>query len=225
MSKRTAKRNIRDGFVKGDAPQAYEKVSVLFLDIVEFSRQKKSAEMIRAVVSLQRSLEVVLNKDFFWDEARRPNEIIPIPTGDGYAVAFHPVVDGKTILEIVNQIYHKLTTEEGLRVRFGISHGLHVVFVDLNKTLNLIGAGIIRAQRAMTIAEPNQILCTSEFAQDLAAEDPTSFQKLPGYWRVKNEDAFELYIYTSTFGKKENQVGIKATPDARFQTETKSISQ
>jgi hypothetical protein len=214
-------------FVKLPSEPRYivDDVSVVFIDLVEFSMLRKCNDMVDRVEELQESLFGPLNPNYYWDEDDtqpgaeiKPNRIIVIPTGDGYAVAFHPAVGRLDVLRRVEEMYRDMVFRNRLEVRIGISRGRHVVFHDLNQTLNLIGEGIIRAQRAMTIANPKQILVTGEFAEDIENEVEGRLNPLKGLWQVKNEKPFRLYNYMATYGEKKQQIGNLKMPDKRYRT-------
>ena len=205
----------RDRFYKpraGQPPYYLDDVAVVMLDLVDFSARRTVKEMATLVRDLQDSVYTVLNPHYYWDEINpeRPNKIIVIPTGDGYAVAFHPVVDRREILKRVDEIHKELCTDKHLKVRFGISRGPHILFVDLNDALNLIGEGIVRAQRAMMLSSPGQILCTFEFAQGIEREIEGRLEKIEGEWQVKEERAFRLYNY------RNRKIGNDAAPNEDY---------
>lgn len=207
---------VSDRFFKpkaGHPPYYLEGIKVVFMDMVGFSRNRLTREMASKVQTLQNAIFEVLDPHFYWDEkgGKKPNQVIIIPTGDGYAIAFHPRVESKQILKLVDQIYRKIVNGEQIEVRFGISAGPHILFVDLNGILNLVGEGIIRANRAMTIAHPKQILCTAEFAAPVYSDFAKRLAPLPGKWRLKSEQPFELFIYTH-----EDKIGVSTEPDAKY---------
>jgi class 3 adenylate cyclase len=211
-------KELLKGFVKRVGAQPYntDDVAVLFLDVVAFSSLERLRDMTTKVAELQSSVFSVLNPHYKWDETKTHNEIIVIPTGDGYAVAFHRMVDREEVMKRVSEIYYLLRYERKMEIRMGLSRGLHTCFIDLNDNLNLIGDGIIRAQRAMTLAAPHQIFCTGEFLAGTDSSFKESFNEFPGWWRVKSEKPFQLFNYEATYGGRNWKIGDDGTPDEKF---------
>jgi class 3 adenylate cyclase len=211
-----------DRFLKkaSNPPHWVDDVSVVFIDMVAFSSLRGSTNMAMQVDDFQRILFAVLDPHYHWDEVKVkwPNKIIVIPTGDGYAIAFHQTVDRRDVLTRVDEIYVRLVRERGFEIRMGISRGPHIVFIDLNENLNIIGEGIIGAQRAMTLAGTNQILCTGDFAAGLEYEiHGGRLDEIDGRWRVKNERPFDLFNYSNTHGAKRIRIGSDPIrPEDRF---------
>lgn len=218
MGKRGAQAALR-GFVKESKGEPYylDDVTVVFIDMVAFSSLSDMSDMSSKVHDMQDSLFGVLDPHYHWDEKSRSNDIIVIPTGDGYAIAFHHSVPRKEVLERVGEIYRRIVHERRIDLRIGISRGPHIVFIDLNNTLNLIGEGIIRAQRAMTAAGVGQIFCTGEFVSALEGKAKEGFTKFSGLWQIKSEEAFELHNYVSRYGHKDKLIGRDGEPDSKFQ--------
>lgn len=211
------KAEIRDRFHKpqaGEPPYYMDDITVLFIDLVSFSSLRVSESMSSQVRLLQDTLHSVLDPHYYWDETHleRPNRVIVIPTGDGYAIAFHPSVDRRETLTHLEEIYQKLVLTAKMRVRFGLSRGPHYLFVDLNRILNLVGEGIIRAQRAMMLAAPGQIFCTGEFASGIESElvGGGRLEQIEGTWRVKNEKPFQLFNY------RNRKIGKPDDPDSAY---------
>src|SRR5205085_6306564 len=120
------------------------------------------------------------------------------------------------IMRRVNEIYYLLRYERKMEIRMGLSRGLHTCFIDLNDGLNIIGEGIIRAQRAMTLAAPQQIFCTAEFLSGTDSALRESFTEFPGLWRVKHELPFQLFNYEAAYGGRNWKIGDDGTPDEKF---------
>lgn len=206
---------IQDRFLKqkaGEPPYYIDDVSVLFVDIVDFSSLRVARGMQSLVRDLQDTFHEILDREYYWDETARnkPNRIIPIPTGDGYAIAFHKQVDRREILDHVDELYTGLVLQKKMKLRFGISRGPHYVFIDLHKRQNIIGEGIIRAQRAMMLANHGQVLCTSEFAEGIESEIEGRLDPIQGMWQVKAERPFRLFNY------RNGKIGKNQEPEKRF---------
>ncbi|HZP26893.1 MAG TPA: hypothetical protein VFB90_07590 [Dehalococcoidia bacterium] len=214
---------LGERFIKklGEPPYYIDDVSVVFIDMVAFSSLRGSSGMQTVVEDMQAALWAILDPNYYWDETQKakPNRIIVIPTGDGYAIAFHPRVDRREVLKRVDSIYIRLALENKLEIRIGVSRGPHIVFIDMNSNLNIIGEGIIRAQRAMMLAAPGQILCSGEFADGVQHEiQEGTLTALDGEWRVKNEKPFKLFVYTNLYGEKreKRRIGVDSQPDDQF---------
>ena len=167
---------------------------VVFFDIVDFATVGKTHDRMRKCV---RDLEGGLNDVFYkfkWDEEGEDNDLILTSTGDGYAISFLPNMNGKEILNYVVELY-KHIREDGHEIRFGISKGPNVIFIDLNDTLNIVGWGIVYAQRVMSLAEKNQILCMDRFAEPLIETDNVEDLKYCGKYPTKHGIIIKVYNY------------------------------
>jgi hypothetical protein len=132
--------------------------SVVFLDIVEYS--KKSVE------------EQIILKERFNNLIAETLTDIPVSdriildTGDGAAIGF--LGDPEDALFVAMNIRDVLNTEQltsmpDLRVRMGINLGPVKLLKDINNQVNLIGDGINVAQRIMSFAEAGQLLVSRSY--------------------------------------------------------------
>lgn len=132
--------------------------SVLFLDIVEYSK-KPVAEQLALK---QRFNALLLDAMRHVATADR----IVLDTGDGAAVSFlgNPedcLFAAMTLRDGIAAESPDLTPP--LRVRMGINLGPVRLVKDINGQLNIIGDGINVAQRVMSFAEPGRILVSRSY--------------------------------------------------------------
>ena len=124
--------------------------SVLFLDIVEYSR-KPVAEQLQ----LKQLFNAVLAKAL--DQVPAADRII-LDTGDGAAVTF--MGDPEDALFAAMSVRDMAST---VPVRLGVNLGPVRLVKDLNDQVNIIGDGINVAQRVMSFSRPGQLLVSRSF--------------------------------------------------------------
>ena len=124
--------------------------SVLFLDIVEYSKKPVSDQLqIKQEFNrvLQKALEQVPQRDR-----------IILDTGDGAAVTF--MGDPEDALFAAMAVRD---SAGALAVRLGVNLGPVRLVKDLNGQMNIIGDGINVAQRVMSFSHPGQLLVSRSF--------------------------------------------------------------
>jgi class 3 adenylate cyclase len=124
--------------------------SVLFLDIVEYSKKPVSEQL-----QLKQEFNRLLTKSL---EQVPPRDRIILDTGDGAAVTF--------MGDPEDALFAAMAMREGagpLAVRLGVNLGPVRLVKDLNGQLNIIGDGINVAQRVMSFAWPGQLLVSRSF--------------------------------------------------------------
>src|SRR5207302_280136 len=126
--------------------------SVLFLDIVEYSR-KPVAEQLH----LKQLFNAVLAKAL--DQVPAADRII-LDTGDGAAVTF--MGDPEDALFAAMSVRDMAST---VPVRLGVNLGPVRLVKDLNDQVNIIGDGINVAQRVMSFSRPGQLLVSRSFSE------------------------------------------------------------
>lgn len=178
--------------------------TTVFLDIVGFTKLGDNDEMRRAIQELHNVIATVLTR-LEWDLEDKDNDVIMIPSGDGYGIAFCDEIQDEEILEYVVKLYKGIT--RSMKIRIGVSKGPNVVFQDLNDKLNIIGWGINRAQRVMTVAEENQILCDASFAEHFLKVKKGDGLIKVGKAKVKHGEELTIYNFY-----KEEGIGNKTTP-------------
>jgi class 3 adenylate cyclase len=123
--------------------------SVLFLDIVEYSR-KPVAEQIQLKQAFNRTLGEAL-------EGVAPRDRIILDTGDGAAVTFMGDPEDALFAAMT------MRDHQGSVARLGVNLGPVRLVKDLNGQVNIIGDGINVAQRVMSFADPGQLLVSRSF--------------------------------------------------------------
>ncbi len=130
--------------------------SVVFLDIVEYSKKPVDEQM-----RLKERFNDILAESL---EDISISDRIILDTGDGAAIGF--LSDPEDALFVAMSIRDALNIEQeksDLRVRMGINLGPVKILKDINKQMNLIGDGINVAQRIMSFAEPGQLLVSRSY--------------------------------------------------------------
>lgn len=156
--------------------------SVLFLDIVEYSK-KSVAEQAQLK---QRSNDVL--SDALESVASRDRVILD--TGDGAAVAF--LADPEDALFVALSIRDNATD---LPIRMGINLGPARLVRDLNGQVNIIGDSINVAQRVMSFADPGQLLVSRSYYEVVSclSNDYASLFTHQGSRTDKHVRAHEVY--------------------------------
>src|ERR671933_1366615 len=124
--------------------------SVLFLDIVEYSKKPVSEQL-----QLKQEFNRVLTRAL---DHVPPRDRIILDTGDGAAVTF--------MGDPEDALFAAMAMRDGagtLAVRLGVNLGPVRLVKDLNGQLNIIGDGINVAQRVMSFARPGQLLVSRSF--------------------------------------------------------------
>jgi len=124
--------------------------SVLFLDIVEYSKKSVAEQALlkqRSNDLLSSALESIASRDR-----------VILDTGDGAAIAF--LGDPEDVLFVALAIRDGATD---LPIRMGINLGPARLVRDLNGQVNIIGDGINVAQRVMSFSEPGQLLVSRSY--------------------------------------------------------------
>ena len=124
--------------------------SVLFLDIVEYSKKPVADQL-----HLKQSFNQVLSKSL--DGVPTRDRII-LDTGDGAAVTF--MGDPEDALFAAMGVRD---ASGALPIRLGVNLGPVRLVKDLNGQMNIIGDGINVAQRVMSFSTPGQLLVSRSF--------------------------------------------------------------
>ena len=132
--------------------------SVLFLDIVEYSKKPVSGQ-----IALKEGFNAFLSAAIRNVPA---NDRIILDTGDGAAISF--MGDVEDALKAALILREKLLTEgmhmdPPLLVRMGINLGPVRLVKDINGQPNIVGDGINVAQRIMAFANSGQILVSRSY--------------------------------------------------------------
>jgi class 3 adenylate cyclase len=131
--------------------------SVLFLDIVEYSKKAVADQL-----HLKQAFNQVLAKAL---EEVAPRDRIILDTGDGAAVTFMGDPEDALFAAVsVRDMAAAFAEGRGpLPVRLGVNLGPVRLVKDLNGQMNIIGDGINVAQRVMSFARPGQLLVSRSF--------------------------------------------------------------
>jgi hypothetical protein len=131
--------------------------SVLFLDIVEYSKKPVSEQI--QLKDRFNSLIAEAIRDIV------PNDRIILDTGDGVAVNFLGDPEDALFVAMSLREFFAPTPDEPPRLpaRIGINLGPVRLVRDLNGQPNIIGDGINVAQRVMGFAAPGQIIVSRSF--------------------------------------------------------------
>jgi len=132
--------------------------SVLFLDIVEYSKKSVSGQ-----ISLKERFNDFLSvaiRDVPLDDR------IILDTGDGAALSFiGDVEDALQVALVMRELLHSESAhmDPPLLVRMGINLGPVRLVRDINGQPNIVGDGINVAQRIMAFSDPGQILVSRSY--------------------------------------------------------------
>src|SRR5437764_4633252 len=124
--------------------------SVLFLDIVEYSKKPVSEQL-----QLKQEFNRALTKSL---EQVPPRDRIILDTGDGAAVTFMGDPEDALFAAMAMR-----DSAGALAVRLGVNLGPVRLVKDLNGQMNIIGDGINVAQRVMSFSHPGQLLVSRSF--------------------------------------------------------------
>jgi class 3 adenylate cyclase len=173
--------------------------SVLFLDIVEYSR-KPVAEQLQ----LKQLFNAVLAKAL--DQVVAADRII-LDTGDGAAVTF--MGDPEDALFAAMSVRDMVST---VPVRLGVNLGPVRLVKDLNDQVNIIGDGINVAQRVMSFSRPGQLLVSRSFYEVVSclSRDYKALFRHEGQRTDKHVREHEVYAV------------VGGTPSARRVAQTES---
>ena len=168
--------------------------SVLFLDIVEYSRCSVT-EQIR----LKEHFNDVLSKAIA-DVA--PDDRVILDTGDGAAVSF--LGDPEDVMFVSLDMRDAIVAQaaaggQAPKVRFGINLGPVRLVKDINGQPNIIGDGINVAQRVMSFADPGQILVSRSYHDVMVrmSEDYAGVFEYAGAKTDKHVREHEVYAVSA----------------------------
>ena len=194
-------------YPKGRIPTYHPVINVvLFVDVVGFSKETTNADMRKTIRKFEDAIDDLLEPHYFWNERKGHNDLIVIPTGDGFGIGFHPDIDGKRILNIAADLFRGLVDDNGFKIRIGMAKGPNIRFLDWNETTNLFGFGINLAKRVVDAAHSNQILVHEGFAKELlAGERNDDLVEIIEPREIKHEGKIKVFNYykPTEFGSAE----------------------
>ncbi|HSE01102.1 MAG TPA: adenylate/guanylate cyclase domain-containing protein [Burkholderiales bacterium] len=182
--------------------------SVVFLDIVEYSR-KPVAEQIFFKERLNTLLTEAL-------ASVAPNDRIILDTGDGAALSF--LGDPEDALYVGLALREALLKPQPpgpeLKIRLGINLGPVRLVKDINGQPNIIGDGINVAQRVMGFSEPGQVLVSRSFYEVVSclSEGYGQLFRYEGARTDKHVREHEIYtVLATTASLKRTTAAIPRT--------------
>lgn len=170
-------------------------VPVLFFDLVGFTKSTTNDSMRKCIRNIEDSIRDILYEDYNWNERNKSNQLILVPTGDGYAIAFESRMSLDKVFELSITLYRRIiSNSDKFKVRFGMAKGPCMVHLDLNEKNNIFGYGINMANRVMSLAMENQFLVHSELAQELLRiRDYPRLHKIDKEYSVKHSEGITVY--------------------------------
>lgn len=175
-----------------------DKNTILFFDVVKFSGDMSFDRMENIIIKIEQSIDK-LKRDWSWNIQKElyQNDLILLPTGDGYGIAFNPNIFTDTIvMKIALDLLLRLIKGTGFKIRMGISSGSVVRYLDANDMVNLFGPGVILAYRVMDKAGENQIFVHETVATGLKTISTFSKRLLgPHTINIKHNINEQVYIY------------------------------
>ena len=161
--------------------------SVLFLDIVEYSKKPVADQL-----QLKQAFNAALGRAL---EEVAPRDRIILDTGDGAAITF--LGDPEDALFASISMRDAATA---LGVRAGVNLGPVRLVKDLNGQVNMIGDGINVAQRVMSFARPGQLLVSRSFYEVVSclSRDYASLFRHEGQRTDKHVRDHEVYSVGGT---------------------------
>jgi hypothetical protein len=155
--------------------------SVLFLDIVEYTKQ-----VVGVQIALKERFNAVLTEAI---AGVATDDRIILDTGDGAAVSF--LGDPEDALFAGMSLRDAVAGQEvaggpRLQIRVGVNLGPVRLVKDINGQPNIIGDGINVAQRVMSFADPGQILVSRSY-HDVMARLSEDYAKLFHYEGAKTD--------------------------------------
>ena len=155
--------------------------SVLFLDIVEYTKQ-----VVGVQIALKERFNAVLTEAI---AGVATDDRIILDTGDGAAVSFlgdpeDALFAGMSLRDAVAG--QEVASGPRLQIRVGVNLGPVRLVKDINGQPNIIGDGINVAQRVMSFAEPGQILVSRSY-HDVMARLSEDYAKLFHYEGAKTD--------------------------------------
>ena len=182
---------------------------VLFMDIVGYSKL-----LITEQSELLRKLTAVVRETEQFRLAEGESKLVQLPTGDGMALVFRNSAEAPVRCAL--EISRALKVHPKLQLRMGIHSGPVNEVADVNKRINITGAGINIAQRVMDCGDAGHILLSKHVADDFE-EYPQWRSHLHnlGECEVKHGVRVHLVnLYIDDLGNSEIPMKLKQGADA-----------
>ena len=174
---------------------------VMFFDVIGFTKNTNNEDMKDCVRDIENTVFDELYDAYNWNETTEKNDLILIPTGDGYSIAFHPHFRYDEILEIIKKFYCRLRNRLKFKIRVGVAKGPCQVYQDQNEKNNVFGYGINLANRVMGLASENQILIHEDFAREILhqRQHPEIHELVGKHFEIKHGDTIRVYNFYGTY--------------------------
>ena len=177
--------------------------SVLFMDIVEYSKHSVDHQMM-----VKQSFSTLVSEAL---KSLPNDDCIKLDTGDGAAICYLGAPE--EVLYVAMGLRDafvdvKAICETCYSVRMGINLGPVKILEDINGQRNIIGDGINAAQRIMSFAEPNQLLVSRAYydvISCLSEENPGMFAYI-GVHNDKHVRPYDVYKVLSAGGIRQAAV-------------------
>lgn len=172
-------------------------LAIMFFDIVGFTKNTTNDQMKDCIRGIEASIVDELWDKYNWNEINDRNDLILIPTGDGYSFAFNPQIKNDEILDIIKKFYCRLINKIDFKIRMGVAKGPCQVYQDQNEKNNVFGYGINLANRVMSIARENQILIHEEFAREILRQrNHSEIHEVAGkQFLIKHGESLRVYNF------------------------------
>lgn len=194
-------------FIRSENKGIYKSASlvIMFFDIVGFTKNTTNDQMKDCIRGIEASIVDELWDNYNWNEENDKNDLILIPTGDGYSFAFNPQIKNDEILDIVKKFYCRLTSKIEFSIRMGLAKGPCQVYRDQNEKNNVFGYGINLANRVMSLARENQILIHEDFANEILIQrSHNEIHELPGkQFEIKHGGTLKVYNFYGQYEGKD----------------------
>lgn len=165
--------------------------SVLFLDIVEYSKRSVAEQM-----TLKQRFNALLGQVL---RNVAVSDRIVLDTGDGAAISFlgnpeDTLFAAMTLRDAIAS--EPASSAPSLAIRIGVNLGPVRLIKDLNGQLNIIGDGINVAQRVMGFAVPGQILVSRSYFEVVSRLSPEFSQLFQYEGSRTDKHVREHEVYT-----------------------------
>jgi hypothetical protein len=192
--------------------------TVLFMDIVEYSRQPVDQQMM-----IKQNFSTLVSDAL---RSLPAEDCIKLDTGDGLAMCYLGAPEDVLYVAVGLRdafVDVKAICETCYSVRMGINLGPVKILEDINGQRNTIGDGINAAQRIMSFAQPNQLLVSRPYYDVISCLSDGN-PKLFTYIGVHNDkhvrqyDVYEVLAHqdvehdTLVINEKESS-GVATAPD------------
>lgn len=181
--------------------------SVLYLDIVEYSRRSVTEQM-----KLKERFNALLIQAL---QQVAVSDRIVLDTGDGAAVCFlgSPEVAMFVAMDMRDDIAAESPDEiPVLEVRMGANLGPIRLIKDINGQTNIIGDGINVAQRVMSFADPGTVLVSRSFFEVVSrlSDDYANILRYEGSRTDKHVREHEVYAVGQSVPHKPAEAPLPA---------------